>query len=174
LAGFLLWNNTSSQILLFNYASSLQQGDHTGCFFVPSGRHWLDVGAQPSETVSSLLRQIGIVPMIDFNKKEKPYYGSRKKKDGDKKSKKALAMLFTPHIAGVAQRIEAPAIQSFDSSFRGTAIVAKPSFRMQPAGGLCAIRLSGRVLGARTSSLRSMSMLGMQNALQRVACACGI
>lgn len=143
---------------------------------VLTGRHWLDVGAQPSETVSSLLRQIGVVPMIDFNKKEEPYYGSRKKKDGDKKSKKASAMLSTPCIAGVAQRIEAPAIRSFDSSFRGTAIAAKPSFRMQPVGGLCAMRSSGRVSaqGAGTSSLRSMSMLGMQNALQRVACASGI
>jgi hypothetical protein len=136
----------------------------------------LDVGAQPSETVSSLLRQIGIVPMIDFNKKEEPYYGSRKKKDGDKKSKKASAMLSAPRVSRSAPRVEAPVVKSFGSSFRGTAIAAKPSFRLQPAGGLCAFRSTGRVSaqGLATSQLGSMSMLGMRNALQRVACVCGI
>lgn len=143
-------------------------------------RHWLDCGAQPTETVHSLLRQIGILPMVDFNKKEEPYYGSRKKKDGDKKkrSSKASAVLGAPPAprSAPAPVVEAPIVGSFGSSFRGTVVVAKPSFGLQSARGLCAIGSASRIAtqGAATSPMRSMSMVGMRSALQRVACACGV
>eukprot|EP00243_Klebsormidium_subtile_P011593 TRINITY_DN663_c0_g1_i1.p1 TRINITY_DN663_c0_g1~~TRINITY_DN663_c0_g1_i1.p1 ORF type:complete len:202 (-),score=29.28 TRINITY_DN663_c0_g1_i1:133-738(-) len=141
-------------------------------------QHWLDCGAQPTETVSSLLRQIGMLPMVDFNKKEEPYYGSRKKKEGDKKkrAKKASAALSAPVAPRAAPVVPAYVMEPFGSSFRGTAVTAKPSFRLQSANGLCAIRSGSRVAapGLATSQVRSMSMVGMRSALQRVACVCGI
>jgi len=141
-------------------------------------QHWLDCGAQPTETVSSLLRQIGMLPMVDFNKKEEPYYGSRKKKDDDKKkrSKKIAAVLSAPVAPRAAPVVPAPAMAPFGSSFRGTAVAAKPSFRLQSTNGLCVTRSGSRVVaqGPAASEMRSMGMVGMRSALQRVACVCGI